>query len=333
MKRRAMVVGVAASVLLTACGGGDGSSGDAPSASDGASTTMSSAPASSAPATVEPATSAAETTVAVDTTEQTGEPAEFDGPLFLDVIDGALAPYAALAGRPATVADLATALPAVAADTPLPAGLTIAGAGRDVERWMDGEVSDEQKASFAEPFAAADLEAFGAAAPAGWRQSSFATSGSLATLLLTPEADPRRVAYTADSAPAEGAPVLELNIDPGEATMPEPAWLASLPALAGGELVEVQEGIGTVTFFGAPARNGYVLVRWRYPADSLDALTAFLESGVVQSAGFTYDQDLFNGFQSLVEVTAGDWTGSVLIGETSFDDQVFHDLLWSLTRP
>ncbi len=105
-----------------------------------------------------------------------------------------------------------------------------------------------------------------------------------------------------------------------------------LTELEGVELVELQEGIGTVNFFGIPARNGYVLARWRYPESALEALTAFLESGVVQAAGFTYDEDLFNGFQSMVEVTAGDWVGSVIVGEASTDDEVFYDLLWSLSR-
>jgi hypothetical protein len=73
-----------------------------------------------------------------------------------------------------------------------------------------------------------------------------------------------------------------------------------------------------------------VSARWRYPADALDALNTFLESGIVEAAGFTYDKDLFNGFQSMVDVTAGEWTGTVLIGEAMIGDDTFYDLVWTL---
>lgn len=332
MTRRLTAAGVFASLVLAACGGGD--------EPDGAASTTDAAPVTTAapadPTTVgteAPATS--DTVAAVDTSVEVTVPsATFDGPVFVDVVDTALAPYAALIGQPAALEALATALPAVLPDTPLPAGLTIAGAGRDLELWGPGDVVEEQKASFAELLTVTDLEAFATALPAGWRQASVSTSGSLATLLLTNESDPRRVVYSSDSeSTPDGSPPLELNVDPGDTVeIPQPAWLASLPALAGGELVEVQEGIGTVNFLGVPGRNGYVLARWRYPVDAIDDLNAFLESGVVQAAGFTYDLDLFNGFENLVEVTAGDWTGSVLIGSASMNDQEFYDLVWSLTR-
>jgi hypothetical protein len=336
MKRRLTAVGVLASLTLAACGGGDEPTAGTASATTEAATVATETPATDAPAATDttvaatdPADTAADTTAAA-----TVPSADFDGPVFVDVIDAALAPYAALIGQPASVEALATALPAVLPDTPLPAGLTIAGAGIDVELWAPGDVVEEQKASFAELLDVTQLEAFAAAPPAGWRQASVSTSGSLATVLMTNEADPRRVVYTSDSeSTPDGRPSLELNLDPGDtADLPQPAWLASLPALEGGELVEVQEGIGTVNFFGVPGRNGWVLARWRYPVDAIDDLNAFLESGVVQAAGFTYDLDLFNGFENLVEVTAGDWTGSVLIGSGSAGDEEFYDLVWSLTR-
>lgn len=331
MNRRLTAAGVFASLVLAACGGGD---------EGGATATTEAAPATTA-APADPMTAAtsapasSEAPMSVDTTVAATVPsASFDGPLFVDVIDDALAPYTALIGQPAAVEALATALPAVLPDTPIPAGLTIAGAGRDLEVWGPGDIVEEQKASFAELLDVTALEAFGAAPPAGWRQASVSTSGSLATLLFTNEADPRRVVYSSDSeSTPDGRPPLELNLDPGDtADLPQPAWLASLPALEGGVLVELQEGVGTVNFLGMPGRNGYVLARWRYPVDAIDDLNAFLESGVVQAAGFTYDLDLFNGFENLVEVTAGEWAGSVLIGSGAMGDEEFYDLVWSLSR-
>lgn len=331
MNRRLTAAGVFASLVLAACGGGD---------EGGATATTEAAPATTA-APADPMTAAtsapasSEAPMSVDTTVAATVPsASFDGPLFVDVIDDALAPYTALIGQPAAVEALATALPAVLPDTPIPAGLTIAGAGRDLEVWGPGDVVEDQKASFAELLGVAELEAFGAAPPAGWRQASVSTSGSLATLLLTAESDPRRVVYSSDSESTPGGrPPLELNLDPGDtADIPQPAWLASLPALEGGVLVELQEGVGTVNFLGVPGGNGYVLARWRYPVDAIDDLNAFLESGVVQAAGFTYDLDLFNGFENLVEVTAGEWAGSVLIGSGAMGDEEFYDLVWSLSR-
>lgn len=318
MLRRLAALGLAAAGFMSACGGGDSTAVTAPPAT-GTDTT-----AALVEQTVAQSVAAPDTTAAAV--------AAVDGPAFVDVADDALAIYAATVGQPATVELLSPALPGLTADLPLPAGLTVAGSGRIVELW-DGMVDDEQVASFAEQFAAADLEAFGAGVSGGWTQASLATSGSLTTLLLTPAGNASRLSYVADAdATASGSAPLELRFVPAESTMPEPAWLASLPHLDGGELTEVVEGVGTVTMYFGPADNGFVSARWRYPADALEALNSFLGSGVVEAAGFTYDKDLFNGFQNMVDVSAGEWTGTVLIGEAMIGDDVFYDLVWSLSR-
>lgn len=63
-----------------------------------------------------------------------------------------------------------------------------------------------------------------------------------------------------------------------------------------------------------------------------DALKAYLTSGVVQSAGFTYDKDTFNGFEALVDIAIGNWTGTVLVGSASIDGVEYQDLVWALHR-
>ena len=280
---------------------------------------------------------AAETTVAAPSTEvttttpATTTPATFDGPSFLEVIDPALAPYNAVLGAAPDSPSVRSVLSALGEDVPLPAGLTVNGVGH---QWTleFGETKDDQTLSFNEFLDGPALEAFGAAVPTGWKQASFATSGSLTTLLIT-HTDGRRVVLVSDSEaqnPGTGRAPLELQLSTAATPGSTPAWIASLPALAGGELVEYIEASGRIQDNGAGAGQ-YVLVRWRYPATQLDSLKAYLESGVVQSAGFGYDVDTFNGFESLVAVTIGDWTGSVLIGNASIDGVEYYDLVWSLS--
>lgn len=249
---------------------------------------------------------------------------------FVDLVDASLEPYEALVGQPADASTVASALPAFAG-VPMPAGLTIAGAGRATSTW-DGEVTEDQTVSFAEPVDAAALEQFAGTVSGGWRKASSATSGSLTTvLLLGPGGE--RVSFVADAAPLPGEAALRATAAVSDATMPDPGWMGGLPRRSGGELVEVVEGVGSVSLYGGPAQDGMVFARWRYPASARDALNAELAGGAIADAGFTYDADGFNGFESLVEVTAGGWTGSVLVGEALVDDEVAYDLVWSLTRP
>ena len=338
-RRRPALVAVVSSAALTlaACGGSDSSSAtDAPtvatvSATDAATATV--APDTAAPVTA-PAETAAPTTVPATDAPDTAPPATaaFDGPHFVDVIDAALAPYAGAIGLPADPAAVGAAAP-LAADIPLPPGAAITGAGRRVEESF-GEFDETQQVGLGPAATGAGLEAFGAAAPAGWTQASYSTSGTLFTLLLTNDADGRRAVYVVqEDATDSSYPPLEVRVTPTQSTLVEPAWAAALPRLGDGTLVEVAEAVGQVSAGFAVAGNGFVTARWRYPESALSALEAYLESGVVTSAGFTYDQDLFNGFEQMVDVTAGDWTGTVIIGQATINDEVFYDLVWTLQRP
>lgn len=305
------------SVLLVACGGGTGSN----------STTT-------APATTDAAvtTEVAQSTLASTTVASTSAPVEFDGPSFLDVIEPVVAPYTAALGLAPESADVRALLSALGEDVPVPAGLLINGIGH---RWVKefGATKDAQSASFDQFLDKAQLETFGAAVPSGWKQASSATSGSLTTLLLT-HTDGRRVVLVSDSdasVSGTGRAPLELSLSTDNPSSEQPTWIASLPALSGGELVEYIEASGRImdNLVGA---GEYVLVRWRYPATQLDALKAYLTSGVVQSAGFTYDKDTFNGFEALVDIAIGNWTGTVLIGTASIDGVEYQDLVWALHR-
>lgn len=317
---------VSALLLFAACGGGEDTSdgAGADTASDVTSDPAAAAVTDTVAATPE---SAAPDTAPVDTS--VGEIATFDGPSFVDLIDEALAPYAGLVGQSLAPGTVASALPGLPADAPIMPGLTIVSAARTLEEWGADTIDDVQLVG-AEGVVGG-LAAFGASVSAPWSQTSFATSGSLSTLLLT-DGGAGRVAYVEESDPAGSfrAPV-EMRAELRAGEIIAPSWVAALPVLDGGRIVEVTEahGLSSENLFGG---SDYVLVRVRYPADQIEALNAFLESGVVEAAGFTYDKDMFNGFENLVDVTIGEWTGSVLIGSGSMGDEEFYDLVWSLGR-
>lgn len=304
------------SSVLVACGGGSGS-------------TSTVAPATSEPTAT---TEAAPSTEASTTVASTAAPAQFDGPSFLEVIEPAVAPYTAALGLAPGSQEVRALLSALGEDVPLPPGLLLNGIGH---RWVKefGATKDSQSASFDQFLDKAQLEAFGAAVPNGWKQASSATSGSLTTLLIT-HSDGRRVVFVSDSdasVSGSGRAPLELSLSTDSASNEQPAWIASLPALPGGELVEYIEASGRI-MDNLVGTGEYVLARWRYPATQLDALKAYLTSGVVQSAGFTYDKDTFNGFEALVDIAIGNWTGTVLIGTASIDGVEYQDLVWALNR-
>jgi oligopeptide/dipeptide ABC transporter ATP-binding protein len=114
--RRVPLLLAPAILVLAACGAG---------AADTAATSAASDATSAAPSTSEAAPSP---TAALSTTAPA--PA---GELFVDVVDQALEPYAALIGTSLSSADPASALPLFDGDVPLPAG-NVVGAGRLVEQ-------------------------------------------------------------------------------------------------------------------------------------------------------------------------------------------------------
>lgn len=300
-------------LVLAACGGGTGAEGS------------SSVPPSDLPVTETSSAAASPTPEA-----STSTPAP-TGAAFVDVVDDALAPYAALVGGEAQGSDIASALSLFDADIPLPAG-AIVGAARTVERW--GDTLDATQAIGVDLAPdKSQLEAYGAAAPAGWTYNSISTTDSSSTLVMTRESDGLRIVYMSSKDPGPGVPPAEFGLEADVSEIPQPAWLASLPVPSGGELIAVGEGIGEVEVDYVPAVDGLVSATWRYPAEQLESLQEFYAGGALDAAGFTLvDPDAITVGASYFDVTAGEWTGQVIVGELIEEDESFATVQWFLTR-
>jgi hypothetical protein len=253
------------------------------------------------------------------------------GASFVDVVDDALSAYSALIGSPAQGSDLSSALPLFDGDVPLPAG-SITGAGRLVEQW--GESLDAVQMIGVDIAPGKEgLEEYGEAAPSGWTYNSISTTDSSSTLVMTRESDGLRVVYMSSRDPGPGVPPAEFSLESDASEIPQPAWLAALPIPSGGELTAVGEGIGEVEINYFPAVGGLVTATWRYPADQLEALQEFYAGETLQAAGFTLvDPDSIVVGASYFDVTAGDWTGQVIVGELMEGDESFATVQWFLTR-
>ena len=264
-------------------------------------------------------------------TPSTSEPEPVGAP-FVDVVDESLAPYAALIGAPGASADIASALPLFDGDVPLPGG-AILGAGRVVERW--GDTLDAAQMIGVDSAPGKDgLEKYGAAAPQGWTYNSISTTDSSSTLVMTRESDGLRVVYMTSKDPGPGVPPAEFSLEADASEIPQPAWLASLPVPSGGEITAVGEGIGEVEVNYFPAAGGLVTATWRFPADDLPALQEFYAGDALEAAGFTLvDPDSITVGASYFDVTAGDWTGQVIVGELIEEDESYATVQWFLTRP
>ena len=313
--RRVPLLLAPAILVLAACGGG---------AADTATTSAASNVTSAAPATSEaaPSPTAAETT-------STSAP---EGGLFVDVVDQALEPYAALVGSSVSSGDLSSALPLFDGDVPPPAG-NVTGAGRLVEEWGDTLEAVQMIGIDTAPDMD-DLEEYGAAAPSGWAYNSISTTDSSSTLVMTRESDGLRVVLMSSIDPGPGVPPAELRLQADASEVPQPAWLASLPVPSGGEITAVGEGIGQVEVSYFPAVDGLVTATWTFPGDQLEALQEFYAGGALEAAGFTLvDPDAITVGASYFDVSAGDWVGQVVVGEMIDGDQSFATVQWFLTRP
>jgi hypothetical protein len=251
---------------------------------------------------------------------------------FIDVIDESLGPYLALIGAPVASSDIASALPLFDGDIPLPEG-AILGAGRTVERW--GDALDAAQIIGVDSAPGKDgLEEYGAAAPQGWTYNSISTTDSSSTLVMTREDDGLRVVYMSSKDPGPDVPPAEFSLEADASEIPQPAWMASLPVPDGGELTSVGEGIGEVEINYFPAAGGLVTATWRFPAEDLPALQEFYAGGALEAGGFTLvDPDSITVGASSFDVTAGDWTGQVIVGELIEEDESFATVQWLLTRP
>lgn len=311
--RRAPLVLAPAVFALAACGGGSDTS------------ETSAAPESSAAATT---TSAAPAPSADESTSSAPAPA---GAPFVDVVDQALEPYAALIGQPVQAADLASALPLFDADVPLPPGAVV-GAGRVVEEWGDTLDATQMIGVDVAP-SKDELEAYGAAAPQGWAYNSISTTDSSSTLVMTRESDGERIVFMSSKEPGPGVPPAEFRLESDASEIPQPAWLGSLPLPSGGELIAVGEGIGEVEVDYFPAVNGLVTATWRFPADQLQALQEYYAGDALEAGGFTLvDPDSITIGASYFDVTAGDWTGQIIVGEIIDDEDSYASVQWFLTR-
>lgn len=307
------VIACGAAVALAACGGGSTTVADSSSAASPEAPSSSAAPA--------PSPTASETSAAPAPT----------GDLFVDLVDKALAPYAALAGTPVASADLSAALPAFDGDVPLPTG-SVVGAGRLVEQW-GATLDSVQKIGLDTGPSKSELEAYGAAAPEGWTYNSISTTNSSASLVMTRDSDGLRIVYKSSSDPSPGEPPAEFWLESDATEMPQPVWVATLPVPAGGELLSVGEGIGEIEINYFPAANGLATATWRYAGDQLTSLQEFYAGGALEAAGFTLvDPDAIRIGASYFDVTAGDWTGQVIVGELMQGDESFATVQWFLTR-
>ena len=312
--RRAPLLLAPGILALAACGGGsDGSATSAAPQSSAAATTTSAAPAPSED-------------------ESTSSAPAPSGAPFVDVVDQALESYSALIGQSVQSADLASALPLFDADVPLPTA-TVVGAGRVVEEWGDTLDATQMIGVDVAP-SKDELEAYGAAAPQGWAYNSISTTDSSSTLVMTRESDGERIVFMSSKDPGPGVPPAEFRLESNASEIPQPVWLNSLPLPSGGELIAVGEGIGEVEVDYFPAVNGLVTATWRFPADQLEALQEFYAGDALEAGGFTLvDPDSIMVGASYFDVSAGDWTGQVIVGEIIDDDESYASVQWFLTRP
>ena len=180
----------------------------------------------------------------------------------------------------------------------------------------------------------AGLEAYGAAAPAGWTYNSISTTDSSSTLVMTRESDAMRVVYMSSKDPGPQLPAAEFRLEAQASEIPQPAWLASLPVPQGGEVIAVGEGVGQVEVEGFPAGSGLVTAMWRFPSEELTALQEFYAADALDAAGFTLlDPDAIAVGASYFDVAAGDWTGQVIVGEMVDGEDSYATVQWFLTRP
>jgi hypothetical protein len=242
-----------------------------------------------------------------------------------------MAALAAVAGKPFTVAATAPALTFPAALPVLP-NATTAGAARRV--WKRDDTFRRSDHIGLQTTATADeLKAFAAAGPGGWKSASFATSGRLSTALLTSGTD--RLSYVHDGgAPASGRPPVQATLETAATGITPPAWLASLPAPAGGTLVEVYEATGLVGGLSsaAPGKGGYVSVTWEFPASAEATVKALFTGAAVTAAGFTLGPSPISNLTERLDVTMGAWTGTVSYGEGSGPSGPFLVFSWVLGR-
>lgn len=335
---------------LAACGGGSdatsppasevAASDRAPvtSAIDATNTVATEVPTNTQPAVTEPADTLAPT----DRIPERGT-TPFDGPAFIELTNARMDELAATFGLPATPESVASIFE-LPLDFPYPVGV-ITGVFHEYsfdDRFSEEfPIDEERHVGIDAPGDAAALDSVLASVDADaetrWERNSSQRDAFINDLYTALPLDggefKDRLVVRGVETPDPGEPSLQVRLEQLTTEIPVPTWKASLPTLEGGVLTDVREGRGVVESFGNVPQGGYIEMREFYEVDRLAELEAFFASGIIESAGFEYEDTPFNNFSIRIDISAGDWVGTVGVGEIVIGDELAgYQLIWSLTR-
>lgn len=341
---------------LVACGGGSDASptvpASAPAASSPADTepepepdteeAVTAAPYTVSASTAAPATAAPATPAPADVTADRGS-TPFDGPVFTEAVNVRMDELAVTFGLPVS-ADAVVPIFELPADFPYPAG-AITGIFHEysLDERIDGElqVEEERHVGIDAPGDATTVDSVLLAVESGpetrWERKSFQRDSFNNDLYTAPPLDGGelndRLVIRGVDAPEPDEPSLQVRLEQRTADVAVPSWKTSLPTLEGGVLSDVREGLGVVESFGTVPHGGYIEMREFYDVNRFAELEAFFASGIIESAGFDYEDTPFNNFSIRIDTSSGDWSGTVGVGEIVIDGELAgYQLIWSLSR-
>ncbi len=360
-KRRQTLISafVAATMVLAACGGSSSEDSDSVTTTD-----------TETEAEVDP-TEAVETSEAVDggddvdtsdepvatvaaTPESTttvpepgsgtigsGADGVWDGPDFADTANARFDVLRSVVGAPATVEGIAP-LFEYPTDFPFPDGVIVGSFHVFSQDWSVDEVDiEENRIIGVDGVGGADVfdaiaDGLTADEATRWIRSSSQRDqldNDLFTALPLDGGEIKdRLILRSAFEPEAVEPPLSFNLEVPGVAMPETDWLAALPVLDGGRLVDVREGYGLAEDFGTFGLDGHVSANYFYPIERYDELEAFFASGVLTAAGFTHEDTPFSNFDIRVDVSNGDWDGIVGVGSVSLNgEEAGYLVQWSLT--
>jgi len=268
----------------------------------------------------------------------------FDGPAFTDLATARMDELAVAFGLPVTSESLAPVF-VLPGDFPFPDGMVVGVFHEfDLDQRYDDEIwiEEERTVGIAGPGGPTTLDAISLTIEADtstrWQRASSqrdSFNNDLYTALPVDGGELKdRLVIRAVEEPDPGAPVLQLTLEQRPTEIPVPTWKAGLPTLDGGLLTNVREGRGTVEAFGRVPEDGFIEMREYYEIDRFDELEAFFASGIIESAGFTYEDTPFSNFSIRIDVSNDEWAGTVGVGEITIDGELFgYQLVWTLIRP
>lgn len=281
--------------------------------------------------------------VAPEETTTRGD-APFDGPAFTDLADGRMDELAVTFGLGVTSDNLSSIFE-LPNDFPYPDG-TVIGVFHEFDRDQryDDEIriDEERLVGIDGAGDAAALDALQAILEADtegrWQGASSQRGDFTNNLYTAPPLDggdfKDRLVVRGFDEPDIGEPYLLVTLEQHPAEIPVPSWSAGLPTLDGGLLTAVAEGRGIVVAFGRIPEKGYIEQRTFYEIERFAELEEFMASGIIESAGFTYEDTPFSNFSIRIDVSNQDWEGTVGVGTIDIDGELFgYQLIWSLTRP